>query len=668
MKKIIIAQLILLFSLPTIAQDVKYGKVSKEELVEKMYPLDSSANAAILYKKRRSYYEYDQGQGFRLMTEIHERIKIYNKEGYDWATKKIALYRGGENQKVSIKANTFNLINGKVEKTKLNKKDIFNENVNKNWMRKKFTMPNLTEGCVVEWDYTITSPYYNIIDDMELQSFIPIKYIESKVETPEYYVFKNVMQGYYPVKIDRSAKSSYITFRNKERNETRQGNSQTSFSQSKLDYKTNIIECKLQNVPALKEEPYVNNINNYLTALKFELTSVKMPNSPIKFYNTTWEDVTKTIYKSSNFGGQLDKKSHFKDDLAALVNMTAPDNEKIGKIFQFVKEKIKWNNSKRLYTNDGVKKAYKEGVGNVAEINLTMVAMLREANLKANPILISTRDYGVPLFPTQEGFNYVIAGVETSNGVILLDATEKYSTPNVLPLRALNWMGRIVRENGSSGEINLFPTNKTKETVFIMANIDSEGLLTGTERCSFDNLLALNSRSKYNNLAEDELIGVLEKRNNNIEIGDFKPINKNNIGKPISYQFSFETENQVEIIGDKIYFSPMLFHTEKENLFKLENRQFPVDFGSPFQEKYTISISLPEGYQVESFPESIAYAIPGEIGSYQFMTKVNDSKLQVSSILTINTSIIASENYGDLKEFYKQMIDKQMEKVVLSKI
>lgn len=666
MKKLIIVILITLFCLPTIGQEVKFGKVPKSALEEKLYPLDSSANAAILYKKRRSYFNYIQGQGFQLVTEIHERIKIYNKEGYDWATKKISLYHGDESERVIIKANTFNLINGKIEKTKLSKKDIFKENVNKYWKREKFTMPNLTEGCIVEWDYSITSPYYWRIDDMELQSFIPIKYLESKVETPEYYVFKNVMKGYYPAKIDSRSKSSSINFNNKQR--TGWNTQKTTFTHSKLDFQTKITECKLQNVPALKAEPYVNNIDNYLTALKFELTSTKFPDSPLKFYNTTWEDVTKTIYKSSNFGSQLNKTSHFKDDLAGLINMTAPDNEKITKIFQFVKEKIKWNNFKSLYTKDGVRTAYKEGVGNVAEINLTLVAMLRAANLEANPILISTRDHGVPLFPTQDGFNYVIAGVELPGGTVLMDATEIYSTPNVLPLRDLNWMGRIVRENGSSNEVNLFPTDQTKETVFIIATVDSEGVLSGKERASYDNLLALNKRSRHNNLAENELIGTLEKSNNNIEIGDFKKNNQNDIYKPISYQFSFESDAQVEIIGDKMYISPMLYHTENENPFKLADRQFPVDFGSPFQEKYNITITLPEGYKLESSPENIAYSLPENLGSYQFICKPTANKLQVSSSLTMNTSIISMQSYADLKEFYKQMIDKQLEKVVLTKI
>ena len=53
MKKILIAMVLTLMAHQTFAQDYKYGKVSKEELLEKFYPLDSSANAAVLYKCNR---------------------------------------------------------------------------------------------------------------------------------------------------------------------------------------------------------------------------------------------------------------------------------------------------------------------------------------------------------------------------------------------------------------------------------------------------------------------------------------------------------------------------------------------------------------------------------------------------------------------------------------
>ena len=53
MKKIIILSL-LLSQLSIIAQNYKFGKVSKEELQERFYPLDSTAEAAYLFKKRRT--------------------------------------------------------------------------------------------------------------------------------------------------------------------------------------------------------------------------------------------------------------------------------------------------------------------------------------------------------------------------------------------------------------------------------------------------------------------------------------------------------------------------------------------------------------------------------------------------------------------------------------
>tara|TARA_R110002073_G_scaffold40547_5_gene115104 strand:+ start:219361 stop:221376 length:2016 start_codon:yes stop_codon:yes gene_type:complete len=650
------------------AQDLKFGKVSKKELEEKYYPSDSSANAAILYKKRRTTFEYSANEGWVLITKIHERIKIYNKEGYDWATKKISLYKDGEDEKVSIKAYTFNLVGNKIEKIKLKNDEIFDEDVNKYWGRKKFTMPNLTENSIVEWEYTIRSPYYSRIDDMEFQYRIPVKYIDTQVTTPEYFVFKTQPQGYYPININQSKKPSTIIINSKSR-AIGDGKtpSRTTFSQDKIDFMSNVTQCVVNDIPALKEEPYTNNINNYKTLLKFEISAYKPQNGIPKFYNTTWEDVTKTIYDSPNFGIQLNRSSFFKDDLETLVNSSTGANEKVIKIFQFVKNKIKWDNYRGKYTDKGIRRAYNDGIGNVAEINLTLVAMLREAGITANPVLVSTRDNGIPLAPTTEGFNYVIAGVELNNELFLLDATEKYSLPNVLPLRDLNWQGRMVYEDGKSKSVNLFPNTFSSKKAFLSIKLNSDGLIEGFSRNAYSNLIALNYRNNYNSVADQDLIGKFEKDNQNIEITDFKVVNDEEIDKPLSYTMAFESDNQVEKIGDKMYFSPLVHLAKKENPFKLEERSYPVDFGAPWEERYTISIEIPEGYQVESLPESAGYSLPDNLGFYKFVCQIKGTEIQVLSIAQIGTAIVSSPYYQALKEFYKEMIDKQLEKVVLSK-
>src|SRR5690606_37524686 len=109
-------------------------------------------------------------------------------------------------------------------------------------------------------------------------------------------------------------------------------------------------------------------------------------------------------------------------------------------------------------------------------------AMLRHAGLNSNPVLVSTRQNGIPLFPTLEGYNYVISAIETEQGVILLDASNKYALPNILPSNVLNWEGRIVRKDKSSSTISLYPNQLSKNTITMMANLDVNGKIEGNYR------------------------------------------------------------------------------------------------------------------------------------------------------------------------------------------
>ena len=654
------------------SQSIKLNKVSKEELQEKYYPLDSSANAAIVYKKRRTYYDYNGDTGWTLFTKVKERIKIYNKEGYDWATKRINLYRGGVDEKVSIKGTTYSLINNKVEKSKLKSSAIFNENLNENWSQTKFTMPNLTEGSIVEWEYTIRSTYYGNIDVITFQHKIPVKYIDAEIKIPEFFQFKYIPNYFYPVTVNESknARTLNFTYRTKKDLNAPGGvGGKTSTYNTDIDIFERVYASVEKNIPALQEEPYTNNIDNYRSQVAFELMAYRPKNDTPKFFNSSWTDVSIGINKSQSFGSQLAKTKHYVDDLASIIDENDTSNEKIIKAFQFVKNKIKWNGNQNKYTVDGVQKAYENGVGNAAEINLSLVSILRYLNINSSPILVSTRGNGVPLFPTSQGYNYVIAGIEMDNGeLILLDATEKYSAPNVLPLRVLNWQGQIIRKDGTSNSVNLFPKKSSTKSIFLNAKIDDQALITGSSRAMYTNLIALNYRNNYNGVSKEDLIGILEKENQNIEISGLRVSNENNIGKSLMHMLAFESESHAEIIGSKIYFSPLLFLSKKENPFKLEKRTYPVDFGAPFEEKYTISINIPDGYSIESKPENEAFALPDDMGLYKFVAILNNNKLQVLSTFQINTAIISPNDYGLLKDFYKKIINKQLEKVVLSKI
>ncbi len=672
MKSILSLLVVFFVSQSIMAQDYRFGKVSKEELQEKFNPLDSSASAAYLYKYRKTFYEYQKDKGFQLITKVYERLKIYNQEGFDYATKAITLHKSGSYHETAsgLKAYTYNLVDGKVESSKLKKDGIFKTEKSKYRNETKFTMPNIKEGSVVEYEYKIISPFYQNVDEFNFQYAIPVKKLEAEFQAPEYYNFKVNIKGFLKVTPKIENKRDKITFNTKSRSGgTGFGNptSKTTFSSSNLEFNKVVSTYNLENIPALKEEPFVNNINNYRSSVKYELSYTKFPQSTLKYYSTTWEDVVKTIYKSSSFGAELNKSGYYEDDIDALISTISDPKKRIALIFDFVKSKVKWNKYYGKYTSDGVRKAYKEQVGNVAEINLMLTSMLRYAGLNANPVLVSTRQNGIPLFPTREGYNYVISCVELPTGNVLLDATNKYSSPNILPYRTLNWEGRIIKKDGSSSLISLYPLENSKTSILIMANLSEEGDLEGNYRSVKTNHKALSYRDRYNNSDENDFLEKLENRFGGLEVSDFKVNNAKELSKPVMESYKFFKESQADIIGDKIYFSPLFFLSTKENPFKLEKREFPVDFGYPSSSTYRVTINLPEGYKVESLPEASGLVLPENLGTYKYILSQSQSTIQLLIDTKINTSIVSPIYYETLKEYFKQLIEKENEQIVLTK-
>ncbi|CAM1351768.1 DUF3857 domain-containing protein [Tenacibaculum halocynthiae] len=667
MKKLIIIPFLFL-SIVLNSQEIKFGKVSKEELTEKTHPIDSTADAAYLFKKRRTFFEYNTDKGFIVVSEYHERIKIYTKKGFEYATKKIRYYnpKSGKKEKITaLKAYTFNIQEGKVEKRKVSSKNIFDEKLNKYRSQKKITFPEIKIGSVIELKYKYVSPFWDI-ETLNFQYGIPVNKLDYKVETPEYFYFTTKPKGYYHVPFKESTGNSSINFKIK--NTTGFYVRKTRYEFKKVNYKTKIFKFGTNNIPALsKREPYTGNINNYRGGMSFELSGTRFPQSIYKNYATTWKDVSKQIFKSSSFGGELSKSSYFEDDLTEIIKSAENDIQKTLLIFQYVKSKIKWTGYFGKYIDKGVRKTYKEGAGNVADINLILTAMLRKAGVSANPVLVSTKSHGVSIFPTIDGFNYVITKVLfKDNKYILLDATEKYTIPNILPARCLNWNGREIFENGSSNWVSLLPKKHAKKTNTLYIKVNDNFSVNGMLRTTYSDHVAMFYRQKNNVKKEEDVIINLEEKNN-IEINDFKVINETDLSKNIVQSFKFDGDDFIEGINGKLYFNPLFFLAIKENPFKSNERNFPIDFVLPWQDKHTVSINVPKGYIMQSIPEPLAIGLPENLGVFKFHITHKGNKIKVMSVLQINSNIISPQYYSILKDFYKQLVSKQNEKIVLIK-
>lgn len=659
----------LLFTTFIYSQEYELGKVTIAQLEEKYHPKDTSAVAAILFEKGKTSFNYEEMNGFSTTTEVLVKIKIYKKEGFEWANRKIRHYIDGKKETVSFsKGVTYNLVNGEIEKTKLKSSGEFTEKINNFWSETKIVMPNVKEGSIIEYAYIIKSPFISNFPEWSFQKNIPVNHSEYTTLIPEYFVYNTFTKGFSNIKVTRNSDNRKMPYSYSYVDASRAGTAKSERVTTELQFVENSTNYIAEDVPALKEESFVNNIDNYSSSILHELSMTKYPNSPTKSYSSDWESVVKTIYDNEDFGGQLNKANFYEEDLNALLKDITTTEDKIITIFSYIKNRLNWNGYVGYYSDKGVKKAYQEKTGNTADINLLLVSMLNYAKLNASPILLSTRSNGIPIFPGRNGFNYVIAGVELSNGsVVLLDATNKNAVPNIIPENALNWFGRIVRKNGTSEMVDLYPKKGSLEAVSILAELKADGSISGKQRKQLTDYNAYRYRSRHANRNHDDYVQQLEKEHNFSAVENYEVANINDLSKPVIETYSFSGNSMTDIIDSKIYLPPMLFHQMDVNPFKSEQRSYPIDFSFPFKDSYNFSIKIPEGYVVESKPEALNLNMNQNMVSFRYSVSENLGTIQISCIVEVNSPIIESDYYPHLKELFNQIVLKQNEKIVLVK-
>lgn len=665
-----------LFSLSITAQEFEFKKVSKAELKENIHPRDSTASAATLFEKGYLTMRYDDGWLYEL--EVTKRVKIYNKEGYDYATVSLPYYYGDqtkyrENIK-KIKAYVYNLKGNKIKDEKLSNKDIIDEQTSDVWKEVKFTFPNLKPGSVIEYKYTYQSPNIDELPEWRFQDEIPVNYSEYQLIIPEYFGYNERAKGYHTINKNLESTMIDISFRMDNRGKNVYGNgSSLNSSVGTATAKAAKYSYVAKEVPKLKDEAFVNNHTNFITSIKHELSFFKDPSTNnVKQFTTNWEEVSLRLQKSESFGVELDRRKYFEEDIDPIIQESSSQEEKIMRLLNFVKNHMTWNDYVSIYVSDKLRNVYKERRGNIADINLMLTAMLRYAGVNAHPVLVSTINNGIPNnAASTTDFNYIISGVELSNDkVLLLDASNPFTSPNLLPIRCLNWFGRLVRPNGTSKQINLSPIEVSKDDFIMNIDISEDGSLNGKMRRKYTEHFAYRYRINFSSVNKEDYISKLQNQLG-VTINDYKNENIYDLSEPVIETIDFEKDNAFDVINGNIYLSPLLFLAQEENPFKQDqlDRKLPIDFTFPKSKKYMINIKLPEGYEVDYIPESTAVGLPNQKGVYRFSVKKSPlGDLQVVVQKEIKEAILSHNYYKPLKDFYTTIVAKETDKIVFKKI
>ncbi len=386
-----------------------YGFIDTADLKLKNCDFEKDANAMVLFDRAEFLFSY-----IRIVMVRQRRIKIFNENGKSEANIRIEYdNRFGAETIEGLEAETINLVNGKAVYTRLDPKLIYSEHTDKSKDAVIFSFPEAKAGSIIEYKYIWSRPFSRSLPGWSFQCDLPTRYSQATI-------------------VLNQTISSTVLFKN---DQPFVKDTTTSAGLGHV--------WAMASVPSLKDEPYMRSKKDVTQSLSFVIQEVTINGVHTKV-SASWADVGQQLADEKDINKPFDQNLRDEDDLIKQAKALPAQADRVAFLFNQVKTLMKWNEEKNWASKDGIKNAWKKKSGNWGEINMILYHLLKRADVKAYPMLVSTRDNGQlrPDFVDIYQINKLVTYVPVDSTMYyVLDATDKYNIYNEIPFELLNSYG-----------------------------------------------------------------------------------------------------------------------------------------------------------------------------------------------------------------------------------
>lgn len=642
----------------------KFGKITPDALQKKVYSLDSSAEAVVLSDIGEASIDGNSKGWFSVYTTRHKVVHILNKSAYDEATIEVPLYVDGseEERLEDLKAITYNLEGGKVVETKFDKSNLFTEKQDKNHILKKFTLPNVKEGSIIEFQYKVSSDFWSQVDPWVFQSNLPTLWSEFTFSVPEFFSYSFLSYGYLHPAINEKKERLDMPFVVRE--------ARTADATENYRFKAKVVDNRwvMKDVPELKTEKYTSTLKNHIAKLEFQLVSRNYPLAPHD-YRGSWTKLTQDLLGSDYFGnGIKGSNGWLSDDTKTVVAGVSGETEKARKIYQYVRDHFTCTGTKGLWADQSPKTTFKAGKGTAAELNLLLIAMLRNAGLAADPVILSTTDHGYTFeyLPMLSRFNYVVAEVQADNRSIFLDAAHNHLGFGKLLPECYNGHARVVNEEAQPVFLVADSLRDKKTTSLFLTKGNGNNLWEGSLNQTPGYYESYELREKIKKDGQEQFFKDIQKA-----FGADAKLSKTNIDSlnssddplAIHYELTYNPTND-----DILYVNPMFGEGYKTNPFKSAQRLYPVEMPYATDETYLLTMTVPDGYEVDELPKQVKAKFDEEGKTFfEYLIQNSGGTISMRSRIRIDRAFYEPDEYEGLREFFNLIVKKHNEQIVFKK-
>jgi hypothetical protein len=654
---------------PCFAQDkAKHtlAKVSSADFVLPSTPIiDSNTHAVVLSDEGEVHYIGNAKDWFSCVYTRQTRIKILHKTAFGLASVSIDLY--GEDEKLeqlsNVQAITCNIENGLVIEQKLDPKDVFVTKRDKEHRTAKFSLPAVKEGSIIEYTYTMVSDYWHVLPAWEFQ-WVDYPCLSSayRVEIPQTLGFIMVRQGVHAYAVDKGGTGTQ-SYRVTETNESGLARSENNLTVTSTTMKHDWI---MKNIPAFGNERFLTTPGNYIDKIDFQLART-YNGDRFTDYTNTWAKATEELLTKESFGAALSENNSSVDQLSDKIGTDGGPMEQARAIYYYVSHHFTCTNHYNKYIETSFKDVIRNNSGSVGEINLLLIALLRKRGMLADPVILSTREYGFNLatYPVLDRLNYVVVRLYIGGKLYFLDAARPELGFGQLAGDCYNGHARVISKNESSSVYFWADSLKESKITMVLLSSTDKGL-EGTLQSTLGPEESYRVRRDVIEHGEKQYFKDIQTNwgeDADINDGGIDSLARLEDPVMVHYHFVFKQPPGASVI----YFNPMMSDAYRENPFLAAERKYPVEMPYVMDQTYVFSMDIPEGYVVDELPKSARVALNGDQGNFEYLLAHQGDQIQMRCRLRLNKALFPPEDYSSLRDFFALVVKKENEEIVLKK-
>jgi Domain of Unknown Function with PDB structure (DUF3857)/Transglutaminase-like superfamily len=618
--------------------EIVFGKIAPEDLKMTIYPLDSSAQAVVLATKGEISIESSYDEGLQVHFRKYRCVKLFKKAIFNQEGNIDIVYLNDSRNKY-LKNLKAAVIQPDGTRRELTKKDFVEEKNFADIRSKKFVFPDLTEGCIIEYEYELTTNNLVSLHDWEFQAGIPVRHSEIWLKLPKNFEYTFLFRGRQNLKRDTIG----------------------------------VEKMFADSVPALRKEGFITTMEDYMSQINFQLFRINHTDGETEDIMSNWKKVAEKFEKNQYIGSQIKIKENYNEVwkvVKPLLENAKTDEAKMKIIYNYLNSNVKWDDDRFDFTADeSLNAAFKKKKANSGELNMMMLACLSEAGIKAYPILISTRGHRKPIveYPILSQFNHLACYIDKGEKSFLIDLgnpNRPIGLPNIESLNGKGW----IMDKDSQRWVNIVAP-LSNEVSFANFKLNKEGTFIGSFSNSYGGYAAVKERENETEKSDDDkdFKEKLKKDFPDIRIDSFSTTNFEKVAEPLKRVVHCTIPNAATLVDNYMYIKPALKTEFDQNPFSQPKRDYPIDFSNPLKDHFVLNLTIPEGYTVEDLPKSIRMKLPNDGGTFQYVSEVKGNMIQLEIKIQISQLHFEPEEYKTVQDFFNLIASKSAEQVVLKK-